>query len=43
MKTHNINPHSGDNQPKAVQVYARAMRGRQEIVGEIVKNKPLVM
>lgn len=32
LKTHNINPHSGDNNPRAVQVYARAMRGIQEVV-----------
>lgn len=43
MKTHNINPHSGDNKPKGVQVYARAMRGRQEVIGEIKDNKPVVM
>jgi len=29
MKTHNINPHSGGNRPKSVQIYARAMRGTQ--------------
>lgn len=43
MKTHNINPHSGDNKPKCVQVYSRALRGRQEVVGEIVSHKNLVM
>lgn len=29
MKTHNVNPHSGDNKPECVQVYNRAMLGRQ--------------
>lgn len=43
MKTHNINPHSGENKPKCVQVYSRALRGRQEVIGEIVPHKNLVM
>jgi len=30
MKTHNINPHSGDNHPDRVQIYACAMRGNQK-------------
>lgn len=48
MKTHNINPHSGANEPKSVQVYKRAMRGIQEVVEDggprnINKPKPVVM
>ena len=27
LKTHNINPHSGDNHPEYRQVYGRAVRG----------------
>lgn len=40
MKTHNINPHSGDNNPTLEQVYARAMTvpqvkaGRNEFIKE---------
>ena len=43
LKTHNINPHSGDNNPQGVQVYKRAMRGIQEVVsptGSRNPNKP---
>ena len=29
MLTHNINPHSGDNKPKKVQIYTRAQKGHQ--------------
>lgn len=47
MKTHNINPHSGDNNPRGVQVYKRAMRGIQEVVNEGPSNPnkpmPIVM
>lgn len=28
MKSHNINPHSGSNKPKAIQGYERTMRGK---------------
>jgi len=28
MKTHNINPHSGDNKPAAIQGYGNTMRGK---------------
>lgn len=31
LKSHNINPHSGDNKPDRVQIYARAMRGIQTV------------
>ncbi len=30
MKTHNINPHSGDNNPARVQIYSRTMLGIQK-------------
>jgi hypothetical protein len=30
MKTHNINPHSGDNNPDRVQIYAKTMLGIQK-------------
>ena len=48
LKTHNINPHSGDNNPLAVQVYKRAMRGIQEVVSPTSAKKggkpaPIVM
>ena len=36
MKTHNINPHSGKNKPEKVQIYARAQRGQQKVVGNDV-------
>jgi hypothetical protein len=32
MKTHSINPHSGDNKPEMKQCYTRALRGHQVIV-----------
>lgn len=31
LKTHNINPHSGDNHPDRVQIYTRAQRGQQKV------------
>ena len=31
MKTHNINPHSGDNKPQFEQVHKRAMMGAVEM------------
>lgn len=46
LKTHNINPHSGDNNPIGVQVYKRAMRGIQEVVSPSSargKAAPIVM
>ena len=32
LKTHNINPHSGDNKPENVQVYGRAMINPKVVV-----------
>lgn len=32
LKTHNINPHSGDNKPEHVQVYGRAMINPKVVV-----------
>ena len=32
LKTHNINPHSGDNKPENVQVYGRAMVNPKVVV-----------
>ena len=32
LKTHNINPHTGENEPENVQIYARAMRGQQKVI-----------
>jgi hypothetical protein len=29
LKTHSINPHSGENHPELVQCYARTLRGQQ--------------
>lgn len=39
MKTHSINPHSGDNKPDMLQCYTRAMRGQQEIVKQTTGSK----
>lgn len=47
MKSHNINPHSGENHPENQQCYARAMRGHQVIVpqkeGSKADRKKIVM
>lgn len=40
LKTHNINPHSGANQPKTLQVYKRALRGHQKVLPS--KKKKIV-
>ena len=32
LKTHNINPHSGDNKPENAQVFARAMVNPKVVV-----------
>ena len=34
LKTHNINPHSGDNKPEKVQVYGRAMVNPKVVVSK---------
>ena len=43
MKTHNINPHSGDNHPEYRQCYERAMIGNMKVKKSTGKNKKLVM
>ena len=47
MKSHNVNPHSGENHPENHQCYARAMRGHQVIVpqkeGTKADKKKIVM
>lgn len=43
MKTHNINPHSGENHPKYRQCYERAMIGNMKVKKTPGKNKKLVM
>lgn len=40
MKTHNINPHSGDNNPEYVQVYAHAMLEPKEYIGKSKSKSP---
>ena len=40
LKTHNINPHSGDNKPKEVQVYGRAMVNPKVVVKGVSRGSP---
>jgi hypothetical protein len=38
LKSHNINPHSGDNMPQTVQGYERTMLGRQVALKSVIGN-----
>jgi hypothetical protein len=40
LKTHNINPHSGDNQPEYAQVYDHAMMEPKMYVGKGKSKSP---
>ena len=40
LKTHNINPHSGDNKPQNAQVFARAMVNPKVVVKGVKYSSP---